>query len=79
MLVLKDVLLFLLLVFRIGLVFLNPSLNVILLNLADEAQAVAVVILNLKSVEECAAVLELRNEVNAAAEFFDDELGDHQS
>lgn len=79
MLVLKNVLLLLLLIFGIGLIFLNPSLNVILLNLADEAQAVAVVILNLKSVEECAAVLELRNEVNAAAEFFDDELGDHQS
>ena len=79
MLVLKNVLLLLLLVFRIGLLFLNPSLNIVLLNLADETQTVALVILNLKSVEEGAAVLELRNKVNTATEFFDDELGDHQS
>ena len=79
MLVLKNVLLFLLLVFRIGLIFLNPSLNVVLLNLADETQTVALVILNLKSVKEGAAVLKLRNKVNTAAEFFDNELRDHQS
>ena len=77
MLVLKNVVLFLLLVIRIGLRFLNSSLNVVLLNLTDEAQAIAVVICNLKSVKEGAAVLKLRNEVNTAVKFFDDELGDY--
>ena len=77
MFVLENVLLLILLVFKIGFIFLDPSLNVILLNLANEAQAVTVFILNLKSIKESAAMLELRNEVNAAAEFFYNQLRDH--
>ena len=80
MLVLHDdvIRLFLLVFWNSRFLFLDSSLNVVFFNLADEAQAIAVAILNLKSVEEGTTVLVLRNEVNTATKFLDDELRDHQ-
>ena len=78
--VLKDIVALLLLIFgdHSTLIFLDSCLDIILLNLTNQAKAIVGFILDFKSVEKSASLLKFRDKVNAAVEPLDNQLRNDQ-